>query len=214
MPRILVTLFAASLALAARPATAQTTPTPPATACDASSPDSPPGRAWWAAQRWRYGDDAAANAAYARLYKSENPWPDWFTPETPAQPGWNDVTLPKPMHMLPPIAALPVGMRFQMAIARGQSPEAPGGWGTFDYIRSVEDVRNYLAVTWAFMNDPAQVVVYEIVRPLPAWIGPIGPQIDSALCRYLPGGWSQINMMVKREERMSYLRVIDVRDLQ
>src|SRR5690606_30953345 len=121
-------LLGASLACTAFPAAAQTSPAP---ACDASSVTSPPGKTWWAENRWRYADDASATAAYQALVSGKSPWPNWYTPPLVAAP----------------TTVLPVGTRFQMALAPGQAETSPGGWGTFDYIADVEDAREYLAVT-------------------------------------------------------------------
>ncbi|MEI9851591.1 MAG: hypothetical protein WDN24_12945 [Sphingomonas sp.] len=130
--RLAITLLlGAGIAFAPLPAASQTAA--PAPACDATSVDSPPGRIWWAEQRWRYASDAAAADAYRQLVTGQSPWPSWFVPTVPN----------------PPLAVLPVGTRFQMAMAPTQKDDAPGGWGTFDNIADVEDVREFLAVTTA-----------------------------------------------------------------
>ncbi|MCW3848460.1 hypothetical protein OF829_14560 [Sphingomonas sp. LB-2] len=216
-------LLRASLALAllnpalAAAQTARPAPTAPsggptlvpvAQVCDATSIDSPPGKAWWAAERWRYADDATATKAYQTLVNNGlggSPWPTWFVPTQPSASG----TL-----MAAPTAILPVGTRFQMALAPGQKETWPGGWGTFDYISTVEDVRKYLAVTLVFKSQVDRVVTYEVTRILPVAIGPIGPQIDTQACQYLPGRWSQFNMLVPGSDRMDYLKVIEVRPIQ
>ncbi|MCW3835506.1 hypothetical protein ACFQ1E_06790 [Sphingomonas canadensis] len=180
------------------PPVAAPAPSPsPAPACDATAIDSPPGKAWWAENRWRYADDAAATAAYQALVKGQSPWPSWYVPTVPN----------------PPITVLPTGTRFQMAIAPGQQPDSPGGWGTFDYIADVEDVRAHLAVTTGFKAAVDRVVTYEVVRLLPVTIGPVGPQVDAGTCSYLPGRWSQFNMLPPWNERMGYLKVIEVRPI-
>jgi hypothetical protein len=209
MIRIVLPFAAASLAAA--PAYAQTAPaaiapssgpaTMPAatlgaaTPCNAQSIDSVPGKAWWAQQRWRYASDAAATAAYTTIVTGQSAWPNWF-------PG--DGTQ----------SVLPVGTRFQMAMSPGQPDDKPGGYGTFDNIRSVEDVREYLAVQVVFKPAIDHVVTYEVTNPLPVAIGPVGPQVDPKLCALLPGRWSQFQMLVMRSNEMDYIKAIDSRPIQ
>jgi hypothetical protein len=144
-------------------------------------------------QSWRFPSADAAAAAYFLQLRDSSPWPDWY----PKQ----EVTLA-------------VGTRFQMAIGAGQPTDRPGGFGTFDYISDVADVRSSLAVKSEWKPDVDRVVVYEVTRPLRARIGPVGPQVDAQACRFLPGRWSQIEMLVPAPERMNYLKVIDVRAIR
>jgi hypothetical protein len=160
-----------------------------------------------AAQGWRYATPAAATAAYLALVNNQSPWPDWYVP-TATNPATKGVLA------APPITTLPVGTRFQMALQAGQKSDAPGGWGTFDYIASVEDVREFLAVTHAFKSNPDRVVTYEVTQLLPVIIGPIGPQVDAQTCEYLPGRWSQFNMVPAWNEVKNYLKVVEVRNIQ
>lgn len=176
--------------------------------CDATAIDSPPGKAFWAQERWRFASDADAIKAYQVLVNNGqggSPWPTWYLPTPPAATG----TL-----AAPPITTLPVGTRFQMALAPGQSEKAPGGWGTFDYIADVQDVREFLAVTHSFKPSIDRVVTYEVTRLLPVLIGPVGPQVDTQSCEYFPGRWSQFNMLPPWNERIDYLKVIEVRTIQ
>jgi hypothetical protein len=161
--------------------------------CDYQSVDSPPGQAWWAQQRWRYTSDAAAQAAYSALANGRSPWPDWFA-------GTQSTLAP--------------GTRFQMAMAPDQTDEQPGGFGTFDNIRTVEDVRDHLAVLVDWKSKVDRVVTFEVINALPVQTGPIGPQVDPTLCRLLPGRWSQFQMLVAKDDRMSYLKVVEVRPIQ
>ncbi len=175
---------------------------PTAPTCDATSPDSPPAKTWWAKERWRYATDADATTAYLALVNNGqggSPWPSWFLP--PAKLG----------TATPPLSVLPVGTRFQMALSVGQLPDSPGGWGTFDYIADVKDVREFLAVTHAFKANIDRVVTYEVTRMMPVLIGPVGPQVDTQSCQYFPGRWSQFNMLPAWNERMDYLKVVEVR---
>ena len=213
----LILRFSMLLLVAAPSATfAQTVSSPPVApaapiaTCDATSITSPPGKAWWAAERWRYPSDAAATTAYLTLVNNGqggSPWATWYLP-TPTSPVTAGVLAQ------PPITTLPVGTRFQMALAPGQNAQSPGGWGTFDYIATVEDVREFLAVTHGFKPNINQVVTYEVTRLLPVLIGPVGPQVDTLTCEYFPGRWSQFNMLPPWNERIDYLKVIEVRTIQ
>lgn len=169
---------------------------PPAMGC-AGGPtlQSPPGRAWWAENRWRFASDSAAAAAYAALADNPepSPWPDWY----------------KPYRTI-----LPPGTRFQMAIGGSQTPDTPGNWGTFDRILSVADVREDLAVRSDWKPVVDRVVTYEVVRELPVEIGPIGPQVDRRLCVLLPGRWSQFKALPGEGPLRSYLKVLEVRPIR
>jgi hypothetical protein len=168
-------------------------PTAAPATCDARSLDSAPGKAWWQEQRWRHASDEAARAAYAALLDQTPAWPDWFVPA-------ESVLVP--------------GTRLQMALAPGQSETHPGGFATFDNILAANDVRQSLAVREAWKPHIDRVVTYEVTRPLPVQVGPVGPQIDPQLCALLPGRWSQAKMLVPDSERMEYLRVIAVRAIR
>lgn len=165
----------------------------PAPAVAAPVPAPAAHAAWWADQRWRYAGDDEAEAAYRTLVARQSPWPEWHQPN---------------------YVMLPVGLRFQMAIAPGQSPDCPGGFGTFDRIPNVEFVRLSLAVKIAWKPAIDRVVTYEITTPMIADVGTVGPQIDDPVDRYLPGGGSQFQMMVPAAERMRHLRRVDVQPIQ
>ncbi|MFL6862014.1 MAG: hypothetical protein ACJ8DZ_03335 [Allosphingosinicella sp.] len=152
-----------------------------------------PHAAWWAEQSWRYPDAAAAEAAYQALAARQSPWPEWHQ-----------------VH----VAALPAGTRFQMALAPGQGTDRPGAFGTFDRIPDVAWVRRVLAVKVAWKPAIDRVVTYEVVDPLPADTGTVGPQIDADGPAYLPGGGSQLEMAVPAAERVRHLKVIEVRTIR
>lgn len=194
MARNLALLLLAALAACASPQQSRVASLSGARSCAGGATlQSRAGKAWWAENRWRFASDEAAASAYRGLLDGASPWPDWYRPyET----------------MLPP------GTRFQMAIARGQSPDTPGNWGTFDRIGSVEDVREDLAVRRAWKPDVDRVVTYEVVRDLPVRIGPVGPQIDPGRCALLPGRWSQFEALVEKGTFRSYLKVLDVRPIR
>lgn len=149
--------------------------------------------AWWRDNRWRYHDDAEADAAYGRLLGQQSPWPEWHQAR---------------------IVTLPAGLRFEMALAPGQPPDRPGAFGTFDRIADVRFVRFSLAVKTAWKPAIDRVVTFEIVDPLPADTGMVGPQIDSDAGLYLPGGASQFEMQVPAAERIAHLKIVAVRPIR
>jgi hypothetical protein len=152
-----------------------------------------PKQGWWADHRWRYATDEAAEVAYQALLTRESPWPEWHQSN---------------------LVTLPAGLRFEMALAPGQGTDRPGGFGTFDRIADVRFVRYSLAVKNAWKPQVDRVVTYEIVDPLPADTGIVGPQIDVPANLYLPGGASQFEMKVPATERAGHLKVIAVRPIE
>jgi hypothetical protein len=167
----------------------------PAAGCEAAaaSLDSPPGREWREWQGWRYSTEAEAQAAYAALVVGQSPWPDWYQP-------YEKVLAP--------------GTRFQMAVGGDSSAERPGGFGTFDHIGDVAEVRSGLAVKRKWKPVVTGVVTFEVIRPLPVKIGPVGPQVDGGACRLLFGRWSQFEMLVPPAERLNYIRKIAERPIR
>jgi len=151
-----------------------------------------PGRAWLEQQGCRFPGPAEAEAAYRRLVEEASPWPDWYSPQE---------------------VVLPPGTRFQMALGSTQPSTKPGGFGTFDFIDEVSDVREGLAVREEWKPDVARVVTYEVVAPLPAKIGPVGAQVDPGTCRLLWGRLSQLEMAVLRKDRMKYLKGVEERTI-
>jgi len=176
---------------AAPPPTLATLPPPVSLQCpNVASINSPSGQKWTAEEGWRYATSNASEAGYIALLKGANPWPDWFVPEK---------------------TVLTVGTRFQMAMAPGQPETSPGGFGTFDMIWDAQDVRYFLAVRYDWKPKIDRVVTFEVTQPLPANVGPVGPQIDPHDCGWLPGRWSQLQMLVNASDRMNYIKVINVR---
>jgi hypothetical protein len=148
---------------------------------------------WWAEQRWRYDSDSAAETAYRALVSRQSAWPEWHQKD---------------------VVSLPAGLRFQMALSPGQGVETPGAFGTFDRIPDVAWVRRVLAVKVAWKPRIDRVVTYEVVTPLDADVGTVGPQIDETARQYLPGGGSQLEMQVPATERFAHLKVIEVRTIE
>jgi hypothetical protein len=167
---------------------------PPAAAAPvqaASAPAQDLKQAWWNDNRWRYGSDEAADAAYQTLLGRQSPWPEWHQPS---------------------IVTLPAGLRFQVALSPGQGTDCPGAFGTFDRIPDLRYVRYSLAVKIAWKPEIDRVATYEIVTPLPADTGVVGPQVDTDAGRYLPGGGSQFETAKGPcAERAAHLRVVEVR---
>jgi hypothetical protein len=194
MARKEILLLGLAIAGCAAPQPARLARASPAASCAGGAGlQSPPGKAWWSENRWRYASDEAAAAAFRTLAEQASPWPDWYKPyETLLSPG----------------------TRFQMAIGGDQTPDQPGSFGTFDRIGSVADVREDLAVRSDWKPKVDRVVTYEVVRGLPVRIGPIGPQVDPALCALLPGRWSQFQALVEKGSLRSYLKVIEVRAIR
>lgn len=155
--------------------------------CGAESLDSVPGKEWMDAYGWRYATKSEAQTAYVDLVKNTPPWPT---------------------YMLPSVARLEPGRRFQMAFSKGQTNEQPGGFGTFDKIDSVEEVREDLAVLFTWKEDVDRVVTFEITKQTLVLVGPIGPQVDPVKCKLLHGRYSQFQLLMGRDQRKDYMKVI------
>lgn len=69
-------------------------------------------------------------------------------------------------------------------------------------------VRTKLAVKQEWKPDVDRVATYRVKLALPIQEGPVGPQVDKVAGRVLEGGGNQIEMLVDRDERMSFLEVI------
>jgi hypothetical protein len=154
---------------------------------------SPPAVEWMHDNAWRFASPAAAQAAYLRLVDGQSPWPDWFTPT---------------------VSVLQPGTLFQMAMASTQPDDRPGGFGTFDWIADVAEVREDLAVLLAWKPDVQRVTTYRVTQPLLVLVGPIGPQVDPQACALLEGRFSQFQMLVPAPDRMRYIEVVTSRAIQ
>ncbi|MEA1673572.1 RHS repeat-associated core domain-containing protein [Nitrospirillum sp. BR 11163] len=139
------------------------------------------------AQKGNFANSTEAATSYKNLVANQSPWPEGYVPAD---------------------ATLTPGTRFNMAMSPGQASTRPGAFGTYDDIPDVNYVRNDLAVKQAWKPDVDRVVTYEVTKPLPVKVGPVGPQIDEATSSYLPGGGSQLQMNVPPADRMDYLKVV------
>ncbi len=144
------------------------------------------------AHKGQFKDSSEAAKAYQDLVKNQSPWP---------------------IGVAPTKTTLKPGTKFEMAIAPGQKPDRPGGFGTPDKITNIDFIRDDLAVKEAWKPDVDRVVTYEVVKDLPANVGKVGPQIDKGAGKYLPGGADQVEMLVAPADRMTYIKVVSVRKL-
>ncbi|HFI0066043.1 TPA: hypothetical protein ACGORS_002310, partial [Streptococcus suis] len=132
---------------------------------------------------------------YQDLVLNQSPWPKGYTPEK---------------------TTLKSGDTFEMAMGpeRIQPNDWPGGFGTDSGTISSKDyVYNVLAVKSDWKPELERVVQYRVKEgvELPVQVGPVGPQIDVQVDKYLPGGASQIQMLVEPANRMDYLDIVSVR---
>jgi hypothetical protein len=97
----------------------------------------------------------------------------------------------------------PAGMTVEMAMSPGQPASSPGGFATTDTITSVSQVRNDLAVTPEFKAEIGYVQTYEIVPGTQIQQGPVGPQTYQGVT--YPGGGTQVQILVPKEERKNVL---------
>ena len=107
-----------------------------------------------------------------------------------------------------------MGTKFEMAMGEGQPNEMPGGFGTTGHIKDTEFVRSRLAVKEAWKPEIDRINTYEVIRPMPALVGEVGPQVDLVANRYLPGGEFQIEMKIPASERGNYIKFIESREVK
>ena len=141
----------------------------------------------------KYESLVEAKDAYQKLVKEQSPWPDKEPPE---------------------FKELPTGTKFEMAMSSVQPDNKPGGFGTLSHIEDKEYVRNNLAVKEDWKPDIDRVNTYEVIKPLPAYVGNVGPQVDVPVDRYLKGGADQFEMKVHPAERMQYIKLVDSRKVE
>ena len=125
---------------------------------------------------------------------------------------------PWPLNVKPSFKILKGGDTFEMAMAprSKQLDTWPGNFATdINTISDSQYVRDRLAVKYNWKPDIDRVVQYRVKEgsEIPANVGPIGPQIDLEINRYLPGGPNQIEMLMGRE-KMNYLEIIGIRNIE
>lgn len=82
-----------------------------------------------------------------------------------------------------------------------------GNWATFDKVPSQAFARNNLAITEAFKKDVGYVVELEVIKPVNAQIGVVGPQ-GAAL-----GGANQLNFLFEQRGGAEFFKVTLARKL-
>ena len=125
---------------------------------------------------------------------------------------------PWPLNVKPSFKILKGGDTFEMAMAprSKQLDTWPGNFATdINTISDSQYVRDRLAVKYNWKPDIDRVVQYRVKEgsEIPANVGPIGPQIDLEINRYLPGGPNQIEMLMGRE-KMNFLEIIGIRNIE
>ncbi|RRJ66929.1 hypothetical protein EHV15_31380 [Paenibacillus oralis] len=138
-----------------------------------------------------------ASKSYIKLIEEQSPWPEGFDIKA-------NMTTLKP------------GDTFQMALDSTQPLTSPGNFATFDDILNTEFVRSNLAVKSDWKADCSKVVTYRVKEgvELPVVNGPVGPQVDLSIDKYLPGGSNQIQMLLDRSiNKMDYLEIVSVRQI-
>ena len=125
---------------------------------------------------------------------------------------------PWPLNVKPSFKILKGGDTFEMAMSprSKQLDTWPGNFATdINTISDSQYVRDRLAVKYNWKPDIDRVVQYRVKEgsEIPANVGPIGPQIDLEINRYLPGGPNQIEMLMGRE-KMNYLEIIGIRNIE
>ena len=136
-----------------------------------------------------------ASVYYIELIEKQSPWPENFVPQQ---------------------KILKSGDTFQMALDSMQPVTSPGNFATFDDIPNVGYVRDNLAVKSDWKVDCSKVVTYRVKQgvELPVLEGPVGPQIDINADKYLPGGGTQIQMLLDRNvNKMDYLEIVSIRSI-
>jgi hypothetical protein len=118
-----------------------------------------------------------------------------------------------PIGYTPSKMTLNPGDRFYMALdSKNQVSDInPGAFGLKENIPDVNFVRNDLAVKYEWKSNIDIVALYEAIKPLDVNPGPIGPQIDLQLNRFLPGNsnLTQYKLLVPKSDRMKYIKYIE-----
>ena len=102
-----------------------------------------------------------------------------------------------------------------MVLSSGQPNTRPGAFGTFDDIPNQSFAREQLAIRSDWKPDLGKVQRYRIPDGDPIRIqeSVVGPQWDPALGRELPGGGTQLELMLDGPDRARLIPVGDPVDL-
>lgn len=126
------------------------------------------------------------------LVKEQSPWPKGYDPEQN-------------------IATLKEGDTFNMVLDRSQPLDKPGGFGLLDDVPNSNFARNNMAIKSNWKADCGKVVTYQVKSgvTLDVRTGPIGPQIDLGVDKYLTGDISltQLDLFkgLSNIDRMDYI---------
>ena len=129
---------------------------------------------------------------YMELVKEQSPWPKGYDPEQN-------------------ITTLKEGDTFNMVLDRSQPLDKPGGFGLLDDVPNSNFARNNMAIKNNWKADCGKVVTYQVKSgvTLDVRTGPIGPQIDLGVDKYLPGDISltQLDLFkgLSGIDRMDYI---------
>ncbi|MGF6907695.1 hemagglutinin repeat-containing protein [Fusobacterium sp. PH5-44] len=131
---------------------------------------------------------------YFELLNGQSPWPKGYTPVQINLQG---------------------GFKFEMAMGKNQ--ENPGGFATdINTINSVDYTRNNLAIKLGWKGEIGKVGEFQVNdgKILPVNIGPVGPQIDLDLNKYLPGGANQYEMKIDMNKWGNFIELINTRKIK
>ena len=95
---------------------------------------------------------------------------------------------------------------YEALMRRGETKYV-GNWATFDKVPDQTFARTNLAITEAFKKDVGYVVELEVVKPLNAQIGVVGPQGSAQ------GGANQLNFLFESRGGAEFFTVIGGRKL-
>lgn len=146
--------------------------------------------AWRRHQIIMYASLERAVEAYKQLVTDQSPWPISFVPKQ---------------------TYVQTGTKIYMVLSEDQPASSPGAFWSMNTIPSQSHIRERLAVKSSWKKDLSRVVEYQVVKPLPAVIGPVGPQIDHRENRFLPGGGTQGCFDIPEgHTRIEYLKILRV----
>jgi len=134
--------------------------------------------------------------SYITLIRRQSPWSEGYNPNNN-------------------IRVLKEGDTFNMVLTRGQDIDMSGGFGILNDVPSTSFARNNMGIKSNWKVDCEKTVIYKI-KPgmeLHCPSGPIGPQIDLDIDRYLPGDMSltQLDLFkgLGKIERLDYIEPIE-----